>query len=59
MWLPDDETLAVEVAELLMSYGADPAVKSKEGKTAAEYAEQCGLYEAAELLSREKSGSKG
>lgn len=50
MWLPDDEVQAVEVVELLLSYGADPAVSSKEGKTAADYAERRALYEAAELL---------
>lgn len=51
MWLPDDEVRAVEVVELLMSYGADSSVKSKEGMTATDYAERRALYEAAELLS--------
>jgi ankyrin repeat protein len=50
MWLPDDEPLAVEAVELLMSHGADPSVRSKEGKTAADYAELRALYDAAELL---------
>jgi ankyrin repeat protein len=50
MWLPDDEALAVEAVELLMSHGADPSIQSKEGKTAADYAELRALYEAAERL---------
>lgn len=50
MWLPDDDARAMEIAELLLAYGADPSVKSKEGMTAADYANQRGLYEAAELL---------
>jgi len=50
MWLPDDEALAVAAVELLMSYGADPSARSKEGKTAADYAGRRALYDAAELL---------
>jgi ankyrin repeat protein len=50
MWLPDDEALAVEAVELLMSYGADPSALNKEGKSAADYAERRALYAAAELL---------
>jgi ankyrin repeat protein len=50
MWLPDDEARAVEVAELLIEHGADPSIKSKDGKTAAEYAEELGLYAAADRL---------
>ncbi len=52
MWLPDDDARAIEVVELLLAHGADPSVKSKEGKTAADFAEERGLYEAAELLRR-------
>ena len=55
MWLPDDETLAVEAVELLMSKGADPSIGSKEGKTAADYAERRALYAAAELLRKGSS----
>jgi ankyrin repeat protein len=50
MWLPDDEALAVEAVELLMKHGADPSIRSKEGKTAADYAERRALYDAARLL---------
>jgi len=55
MWLPDDEALAVEAVQLLMSHGADPSVRSKEGKTAADYAELRALYEAAEQLRKARS----
>jgi uncharacterized protein len=55
MWLPDDEALAVEAIELLMSYGADSSVRSNEGKTAADYAERRALYDAAELLRKASS----
>jgi ankyrin repeat protein len=58
MWLPDDEARAREVVELLLSHGADPSVKSKEGKTAADFADERGLYEAAGLL-RAKAGPPG
>ncbi len=50
MWLPDDEARGIEVVELLLAHGADPSVESKEGKTAADFAEERGLYAAAELL---------
>jgi len=50
MWLPDDEVRAVEVVELLLEYGVDPTSRSKEGKTAADYARKRGLYDAGELL---------
>ena len=50
MWLPDDEARALEAVELLLAHGADPSVKSKEGMTAADYAEKRGLYDVAEML---------
>jgi len=55
MWLPDNEALAVEAVELLIRHGADPSVRSKEGKTAVDYAEGRALYDAAELLRRASS----
>jgi ankyrin repeat protein len=55
MWLPDDEVLAVEAVELLMSHGADSSVRSNEGKTAADYAERRALYDAAALLRKVSS----
>lgn len=50
MWLPDDEARAIEIVELLLAYGADPSIKSKEEMTAADYARKRGLYDVAELL---------
>jgi ankyrin repeat protein len=55
MWLPDDEAHAIEIVKLLLAHGADPAIRNKEGLTAADCAEKRGLYEVAELL-RSKAG---
>jgi ankyrin repeat protein len=48
--LPDDDERAIEVAELLLAQGADPAVQNKAGLTPAAAARQRGLEETAELL---------
>ena len=57
MWLPsDDERHALEVARLLVQYGADPAVVNKQGQTAADRAERLGMSEVAEFL--RSSGTK-
>jgi ankyrin repeat protein len=37
-WLPDDEALALEVVEVLLTHGADPLVKDDQGSTAADSA---------------------
>jgi ankyrin repeat protein len=50
MCLPDDERLAVDIVELLLAYGADPAFRDEEGRTAADIASRRGLERAAELL---------
>jgi ankyrin repeat protein len=55
MWMPEDESRAREIAELLKAHGADPAIKNKDGMTAADCAERRGLYDVAELL-RAKEG---
>jgi hypothetical protein len=49
-WLPNDAATAVGVAELLLAYGTDPTVRSKEGRTAAEAARLRSLDEAADLI---------
>jgi ankyrin repeat protein len=49
-YLPDEEDLALEVAELLLAHGTDPAVKNNDGLTAIELLERRGLDEVAELL---------
>jgi ankyrin repeat protein len=50
MWLPDDDVRATEAVKLLVSFGADPAVKSNQGLTAADYARKWALYNTADLL---------
>jgi uncharacterized protein len=48
--LPADEDKAVEVAELLLSFGADPNFRNPLGQTPAEAARRRGLEDAAALL---------
>jgi ankyrin repeat protein len=48
--LPDDDERAVEVVELLLSFGADKAVRNKDGQTPAEAARKRGFEEVAALL---------
>lgn len=48
--LPDDEERAVEVAELLLSFGADPTFRNPLGQTPAQAARRRGLDDAAALL---------
>ena len=49
--LPDDDELAVEVAELLLAHGADPLVKNAAGLTPAQAAKKRGLEGAAAAIS--------
>lgn len=48
--LPDDEGAAVDVAELLLSFGADPKAHNAAGETPAAVARKRGLEDAAALL---------
>jgi ankyrin repeat protein len=48
--LPDDEEKAVEIAELLLSFGADPTFRNPLGQTPAQVAHRRGLDDAAALL---------
>jgi len=53
MWLPpEDESLAMRVAELLIDHGADPSFRDREGMTAADRAERLAMFNVAELLRR-------
>jgi ankyrin repeat protein len=56
MWLPDDEAVALEIAKLFLANGADPSIKDREGRTAADRAEKRGMFNVAELL-RSKGGA--
>lgn len=58
MWLPDDDARAVEAVKLLVSFGADPAVKSNQGLTAADYARKWALYDTADLLELDRINKK-
>jgi len=49
--LPDDDDLAVVVAELLLAHGADPSVKNAAGLTPAQAAQKRGLEDAAAAIS--------
>ena len=48
--LPDDESKALEVAELLLSFGADATFRNKAGQTPAQAARRRGLDEVADVL---------
>jgi ankyrin repeat protein len=48
--LPSDEDKAVDIAELLLSHGADRAFRNPLGQTAGEVARRRGLDEAADLI---------
>jgi len=53
MWLPpDDEDRALDVATLLLEYGADPTVVNEAGQTAADRAAMLGMSHLAEFLTR-------
>jgi hypothetical protein len=49
-WLPDDEAKALEIVDLFISYGADPSMRSREGRTAADWALKRGMREVADRL---------
>ncbi len=53
-WLPDDDERALEIVELLLSHGADPAARSKDGTTAADWAAKRGMTR---IVSRIKGDS--
>jgi ankyrin repeat protein len=49
-WLPDDEARAMEIVELLLAHGADPAVRNAHGGTAADWALKRGMRDVARRL---------
>jgi ankyrin repeat protein len=51
MWLPpDDESRAMQVAAMLLEYGADPTIRDRNGMTAADRAERNAMFDVARLL---------
>jgi hypothetical protein len=57
-WLPDDESKALEIVELFLSHGADPSIRSNEGKTAADWALKRGMREVAHRLAAAAAGEQ-
>ena len=57
MWLPGDAGQALEIAQLLVEAGADPALRALDGRTAAEIADARGLDAVARHLRISASGS--
>jgi ankyrin repeat protein len=60
-WLPDDESQAMQIVELLLAAGADPSRKNNKGNTAADFARRRGMARVATRLrsaSAERSATK-
>lgn len=49
-WLPDDEEKALAIVELFLTHGADPSIRTKEGRTAADWALTRGMMAVAQRL---------
>jgi ankyrin repeat protein len=49
-WLPDDDAKAMELVELLLAAGADPAKRNTAGRTAADWARKRGMVDIARRL---------
>jgi hypothetical protein len=56
--LPGDEDLAIDVAELLLSFGADRSVRNRAGQTPADKARARGLADLADWLSTTSDGAR-
>ena len=50
MRLPDDEARAAEIVELFLGYGSDPARRNGDGRTAADLANERGMFDIAARL---------
>jgi ankyrin repeat protein len=53
-WLPDDDSKAMQIVELLLRAGADPSAKNREGQTAADFARRRGMHAIAARLDHER-----
>jgi hypothetical protein len=49
-WLPDDEGKAMQIVEMLLAAGADPSMKSKDGRMAVDWARRRGMRDVAARL---------
>jgi len=54
-WLPDDDEKALQIVELLIRHGADPARRNKNGRTAADWARDRGMQDVAARLEQTSS----
>jgi ankyrin repeat protein len=57
MRLPSDESTAIEIVELFLAHGANPAIRNTEGFTAADLAERRGMLRVAQLLREATAGT--
>jgi ankyrin repeat protein len=57
-WLPDDEGKAMQIVELLLEAGADPSIKRRDGRTAADWARRRGMRDVATRLERATATSR-
>jgi ankyrin repeat protein len=55
-WLPDDDAKAMQVVELLLAAGADPAKRNNGGRTAADWARTRGMLDVAQRLAVKGDG---
>jgi hypothetical protein len=58
-WLPEDEEVAVEIAELLLASGADPNARDRTLRTPADIAERRGMRRVAAVLSAAAAAAPG
>jgi ankyrin repeat protein len=49
-WLPDDEARAMEIVDMLLAAGVDPAIRSREGRTAMDWALKRGMADVARRI---------
>jgi len=57
-WLPDEETKAMELVDLLIAAGADPSARNTAGRTAADWARRRGMLDLAARLDARTSVSE-
>ncbi len=58
-WLPDDESRALEIVDLFLTHGADPALRTADGTSAADFAARRGLQAVARTVREAAAGASG